>query len=329
MYLSKKQILITGVYRSGTEYFSFLLNQHPNISSTMYRINALRFMYGKYGTKKINHKKLIDDLSVRLKKRYNYQFNKKKYYKLIKGKNYGEIYDILMSNFYLKKNKTIWAEKNQLLWTKSQTFLKDLPNPYVIHILRDPRNVMASFKNYTNSKYPAYLTSIFNSLDAMQNILKNKNNKRFLYIRYEDLLLNPTKILDKVQNFLKIKRYNLIKKNNNFSYFGKKWIVNSSFQNKIKKVNQYNKNVSFNSYKKNLNFLDLILVEKICGKLMEKFKYKLELNNHKIQSDDLNELLNQNKLLKQGYENWKKYKIGFEKFPNDPINSNYWDKKTI
>ena len=67
MYLSKKQILITGVYRSGTEYFSHLLNQHPEISSTMYRINALRFINNKKEKNKINYNKLINDLSKRLK----------------------------------------------------------------------------------------------------------------------------------------------------------------------------------------------------------------------------------------------------------------------
>ena len=31
-------------------------------------------------------------------------------------------------------------------------YLKTMPNGKVIHILRDPRNVMASFKKFTNSR---------------------------------------------------------------------------------------------------------------------------------------------------------------------------------
>ena len=35
------QILVTGVYRSGTEYFANLLGEHPHISVSMYTINYI------------------------------------------------------------------------------------------------------------------------------------------------------------------------------------------------------------------------------------------------------------------------------------------------
>ena len=127
MHLSKKQILITGVYRSGTEYFNILLNEHPEVSSTMYRVNLFRFIFEKYGKNKINYKNLIFDLAKRLKEKHNFKLNKKKYLKIIQGKNYGEIYDCLMSSLYLNKKKRIWAEKNQLQWTKTDLFLNLLP----------------------------------------------------------------------------------------------------------------------------------------------------------------------------------------------------------
>ena len=108
---SKKQILITGVYRSGTEFFSNLLNLHPEICSTMYRINALRFIFFKYGKKKIDYKKLISDLSKRLKNKHNYLLDEKKYLKIIYGKSYGDIYDLIMSNLYLTKKKKYGQRK--------------------------------------------------------------------------------------------------------------------------------------------------------------------------------------------------------------------------
>ena len=248
MHLSKKQILITGVYRSGTEFFSNLLNLHPEICSTMYRINALRFIFFKYGKKKINYKKLIFDLSERLKNKHSFSMDKKKYLKIINGKNYGEIYDLIMSNLYLSKKKRIWAEKNQLVWTKTSDFINLLPNGYVIHILRDPRNVLASFKYKTNSNYPACLTSVFNSYDAMENILNNKksNKQKFILIKYEDLVLNPQKTLNKVFDFLDVKKMNINAKRKKFNYLNKKWVVNSSFQGKIKNSSDFNIKESLN-----------------------------------------------------------------------------------
>ena len=295
----------------------------------MYRVNALRFIYERYGKKKINYKKLTHELSVRLQKRYNIKLNEKKYLKIINNKNYGEIYDIIMSNLYLTDKKKIWAEKNQLVWSKTNKFLKDLPNPYVIHVLRDPRNVLASFKRYTNSKPPAYLTSIFNSYDAMKNILKNKHKKRFLFVKYEDLLLNPQNTFKKVQNFIGVKNVSLVYKKNNFKYFNKKWIVNSSFQKNIKKSSDFKIEDSLNSFKTNLNNLELNFVEKVCGSMMKKFNYQLSQKNKTFPINEINKLLKKNRLLKTGFNNWVKKKIGFEKFPNDPLNSRNWDLRTL
>ena len=257
------QILVTGVYRSGTEYFANLLGEHPHISVSMYTINSLRFMYNKYGKKKINKKKLLNDLEKRLweKHKIKIKINRKKFLKL---KRYGEIYDFLMSKIYCKRNK-IWAEKNQLLWRQTDLFLKTMPNGKVIHILRDPRNVMASFKKFTNSRKPNYLSSALNSLDAMIYCKKHLNhyNDKFLLIKYEDLLNETSKTMFKVFNFLNLKK-KIIRPKKKYFLNNKKWVVNSSFQNNIKCSNNFNNKKSLYSYKKNLTLFDRMFVEKIC-----------------------------------------------------------------
>ena len=199
----------------------------------------------------------------------------------------------------------------------------------MIHILRDPRNVLASFKYKTNSNYPACLTSVFNSYDSMKNILYNKkiNKQKFIFGKYEDLLLNPQKTLNKVFNFLDVKKININTKKKIFNYLNKKWVVNSSFQSEIKNSSDFNIKESLNSYKKNLDIFELNFVEKICGKLMRKFGYKPNSSyNKQINKKQLNAMLGKNKLLKMGYENWKNKKIGFERFPKNPINPKFWDK---
>ncbi len=37
---SKSQTLITGVYRTGTEYITQLINRNPNVIATMYRVRV-------------------------------------------------------------------------------------------------------------------------------------------------------------------------------------------------------------------------------------------------------------------------------------------------
>ena len=45
---SKSQTLITGTYRSGSEFLTLLLNSHPELAATMYRVNLIRFVFQRY-----------------------------------------------------------------------------------------------------------------------------------------------------------------------------------------------------------------------------------------------------------------------------------------
>ena len=98
----------------------------------------------------------------------------------------------------------------------------------------------------------------------MDNILKNKkkHRKRFIYLRYEDLTKNPQKSMDKIFKLLNVKKIKIKSKKKNFNYMGKKWVVNSSFQNKIKSITEFDINQSNNSFK-NLSSIELYLVEKM------------------------------------------------------------------
>ena len=52
-----KQVLITGCYRSGTEYFSLLLSNNKEIAVTMYTTSFMRYSFNKYNN--IALKKII------------------------------------------------------------------------------------------------------------------------------------------------------------------------------------------------------------------------------------------------------------------------------
>ena len=115
-----------------------------------------------------------------------------------------------MKNLFIKDSKKhVWAEKTQLVWREIPEFLKMFPRGKAIIVLRDPRSVLASFKKYTFNPEPAYLGAIFNCYDVMQNSLnyKKKYPSKVLIIKYEELVLNPKKIIKKTLNFLNIKKY--------------------------------------------------------------------------------------------------------------------------
>ena len=133
---------------------------------------------------------------------------------------------------------------------KKDFFFTDKLNTYgVIYIVRDPRNVISSFKNFLshddieetfevltnanqwidsdNIRMPQFISSWDNNYNSW------KNFPNFLLIKYEDLIINPERELNKIINylnkFIKISLEN-IKIN--------KIIENSSFNNLKKLENE-------------------------------------------------------------------------------------------
>src|SRR4030042_7148532 len=123
MIRSKQQILITGCYRSGTEYITLLLNNHPELAATMYTLNFMRFCYDRYNpiTEKVNYSKLVFDSAQRARERWGKKINVHHildYCDSINTISYSLLYDLMMSDLFLSDSIHQWAEKTQLVWTK-------------------------------------------------------------------------------------------------------------------------------------------------------------------------------------------------------------------
>ena len=108
---SKSQTLITGTYRSGSEYLTMLLDSHPELSATMYRVNLIRFMFKRYDpiSNSKNLELALSDTNERLFTRYKIQFDYSKVLKRIIAigyYNYGNIYDAIMCDLYINEKCT-------------------------------------------------------------------------------------------------------------------------------------------------------------------------------------------------------------------------------
>jgi hypothetical protein len=285
----------------------------------------MRYIFNKYNLKneKINYNKIISDLSLRLKKRYRKNINEKRYNEIIKNQNYGEIYDSIMTEMYLNNKKNIWAEKNQLQWRDISDFLRIMKNGKVIHILRDPRAVMCSYKKFTYHRKPAYLGSAFNSVDAMYHIMGHikKYKKSFLFIKYEDLIFNREENLNKIWKFLNVKKINHVNFNNLKDGNNKRWIKNTT---QVKK--KFDKKLAIEGWKKELSGNEINFVETICYKYMKKFNYEIYQKKSKIDHNNIKKLIKNNDKLKHMYKSWcdSKYKLGVQSYPMNPLVKKNW-----
>ena len=118
---------------------------------------------------------------------------------------------------FFKTHSALWKNQNT-----GQTFTNENNTLAVIHIVRDPRNILSSVLDYFNKTsykealnflkdkdnilggnkhdngIPTLLSSWSNHYNSWKSFKKN-----YLLIRYEDLILNPINEFIKITNFLK------------------------------------------------------------------------------------------------------------------------------
>jgi len=327
---SKSQTLITGVYRTGSEYLANLINCHPKVSVTMYSVNLLRFIHGRYNpiSKEENIKSALNDLGARLLKRYGRKLDKESVLEALtrhRTVDYGILYDAVMSVLYLQPPAEHWAEKNQLLWREIPTFLDMMPNGKAILIIRDPRSVLLSFKRYTYAPPPGYLGAVFNSLDAMQFALKYRErlpSDRFRCFRYEDVARDPKGLAGEVWQFMNLEGvYDVRDQSSWKDAYGRSWHVNSSFHDE-RDLRPFDVEASINRWQAGLCAEEIGLTEAICGETMTRFGYTPAGCDFDWIS--ATRLLLQDDTIGGYFRKWLSCGTGVEAFPTDPLNEENW-----
>ena len=337
MPLSASQTLITGVYRTGSEYLAHLLNCHPEINVSQYRINVLRFVYGRFDPihERTNYLSALGVVQSRLKQRYGLELPKTEVLACLDREprvDYGFFYDTLMTQMYLSdpNSKTShWAEKNQLLWREIPIFLNMMRNGRAVMILRDPRAILLSFKHFTYAKPPAYLGAIFNALDAMKhvNIFKKQYPATFYWVRFEDMARQPEATTQKMWRFLGLTgEYNVHDQSNWKDTYGSPWFGNSAFQ-AHERFCEFDVEENINRWTIHLSKDEIGFTELICGDVMESFGYPLK--GRPINLSTVEKLIAGDAQISSYYQQWLKTGEGIQAFPNDPLTPANWRKRGV
>lgn len=269
MYKNNSPIFITGTWRSGTTTLSRMINAHPDINVIYDGIHLLKYI----SDEDIKNKTLKN---IKKKMQLINKFAKKRFEKKI------VIINKDLKNFYIEtlnqltnNNKKIKGEKSNVQWSKIPIFFKLFPKGRVIHIIRDPRGVLASWKKFTYAKGNRYLDSIFNCFGSLNSAIEYSKifkNKRYVLIKYEDLISNPEIEMRKTFKKLDIKFHrNVINPKYYKSKKNKRWKANSSFKLTSKR---YFNIKSIDIWKKKLNDYEIFLIENILHDKMKFFKYK-------------------------------------------------------
>lgn len=276
-------IFIIGTERSGSNLLRLLLNSHTNIAiphppHLMRDFKSFEIGYGHLGVDD-HFSDLLDDSIEFVNSHFApwpYQVKNSDLMEFIEDRSLYGIYVALHEQYRIYKNKKRWGCKSTFMWQEIEKILRFHANPKLIHLVRDPRDVAVSAKKSIFSKgHPYNLALLWNH--EQQSIEKYKetsfNDKNYLLIRYEDLTFNPHKTLGKIMNFL-----NEEVEEQQFEFF------KTDEASTLAKQSESWKNVqspiapnSVGQYKKALSEKEQFYLENICGELMTKYLYALNL----------------------------------------------------
>lgn len=324
-------VFITGAFRSGTTLITQILNNHPRLNLTFDTVNFMRFCFSKYNPINDieNVKKLISDLNNRISGRWNMQFNTDNVMSDISSTDisYRNIYNTVMNSLLLTNtDATIWGEKTTLVWTKIPDFFQMFPHGRVIHIYRDPRAVLASWKNMTHAPGLDYFDAVYNCIGSMQKAelyQKQFSGKRYQLLRFEDLVNESVKTVKEICNKFEIDYSpDLIDTSKFTARTGGSWKNNSMLDKNMSGIS----NSSIDLWKNKLEEWEIAFVQTLMPELLKRYNYEL-LPVAKIDYDKLITKIQSSNLLTNSTLRFLLTSKGVERFPTDPLNSKNWDKK--
>jgi len=323
--------------RTGGSLVANLLSTNKELIMLTDVVHFFRYIYKRYDPIQNNKNifRVCRDLCLRLKYRDNISLNSEKIYKEClenKTKSYGKIYKVIFSHFLKRiNNKKIIAEYANFEWHNIDNFLKFNKNNVAIHVIRDPRAVLASWKQITFSKGFKYLNCIFNWTDSASTYLKLKkkyNKKRYLLIQFENIHNSPKKQSKLLCSFLKIKFQNRMLATSKWNEYLKgdfNFVNQSAYENK-KKIYGFSKKRN-NNWEKNLKDWELNLVNYLCKRYLKNLGYSHKITINKKLLKKGFSILNNDKFLKKRFREFKKNKKGNHMMLNDPTNPINWESR--
>ncbi len=274
-----KQLFIVGAGRSGTTLLQSILNAHTQISfapeSHFLRNYIFPQLKGKSITESPDFDWLIDTLNSdedfkRLEidpkeiEHESIDFSSKTFFI--------DVFNEVMRLYLAKSDKIHFGDKDPMNLNHIAQLKEAYPDAHVIHIIRDPRDVvMSRMKTEWGKKHP-FFAHVFDYAHHVSKGLKNGPKyfgDKYHEIRYEDLLVSPESALKKLcaelgvefeDNMLSYheKDSNLVKENE------KSWKGN---------VDKPIMSDNFDKWKKEMKQAEVMLVETVCGAVIDKMNY--------------------------------------------------------
>ena len=270
-------------------------------------------------------------MAFRLKNRFSINLDVDKCLAWIKStpSTYGNLYWAILRTLFPGENLAYLGDKESMAWTRIPAFLEMFPDGKAIIIVRDPRDVVNSFKHTTIAKENDYLIALFDVVDAINHAvrLSSRLPDQVIMVKFEKLKLQPELELRRLCEFLNIEYDPIMLDESSFTdHDGNIWNGKESlsFPTETEKL------APVGRWKKMLESDDLFLCEWIARKQIQAIGQSL--SGRIFSQNDFDSALKKitsSALLREAFKRWCETGEGTEKFPLDPTNPANWDPKWV
>ena len=206
---SGRPIFVVGFQRSGTTLLQSLLGAHSHIAAPpevhfFFRVYQLRDYWGDLSDDR-NAARVVRELvnaPFGLLEGCGFDETALTQAFLTTDRSYGALLRTVLADFAARQGKARWSEKTpnqrpRLIWSV-------IPDAQVVHIVRDPREVVASAVTAWPHDAPPWALAerLGEFTAAVQADAQSASPESYLLIRYEDLATDPDTTLRALCEFL-------------------------------------------------------------------------------------------------------------------------------
>jgi hypothetical protein len=202
-------IFVVGFQRSGTTLLQSMLGAHPAIAAPpetyfVFRIAALRDYYGDLSDDDNLRRVLHDTIHPPLPLLAGLGLDEDRVFEVARTRSraYATVLDVVMSEIARQWGKRRWSDKSP--GQPAHAVLALFPHAQVVHIVRDPRDVIASSLEtpWTSGSARQIARQWRRFTLACLRTGLESGPRRYLMVRYEDLTREPEVVLRGVCHFI-------------------------------------------------------------------------------------------------------------------------------
>jgi LPS sulfotransferase NodH len=202
-------IFVVGYQRSGTTLLQSLLGAHPRIAAPpetffIFRVVGLAGYFGDLNDDDALRLALREALNPPVPMFADCGFDEVRLFERARRaeRTYASLFDVIMTDFADRHGKQRWSEKTP--GQPARGVFELFPDAQVVHIVRDPRDVVASSLETPWTPPRTRLVAENWRQFTLDNarVGLDVGPRRFLQIRYEDLTSDPESVLGLVCTFL-------------------------------------------------------------------------------------------------------------------------------